>query len=383
MRFNAPFPEVTSFRLELPEGLSDDAGRPLANAANFPLQVKTAEFPPLAKFSARFGIIEWRADPALPVTVRQLEADLHLRLRPVGQKKETGTPQQHEATPDQAAGKRWRLPPEQVGEVIAWLRRVAVTRRDVSIFNHLGSDTTIKAFQLPKPHRAEPLEVIGIPLDAPGLHIVELASPRLGSALKPFLYGLALERRLLTPASLLEDTPLDISVAGGLYRPRNYDEQFRGLTTMRTALAASLNSPAVRILELVGTDAFVQQLRSLGLEGAVESGDYYGPALALGSVDASLWELVNAYRTLANGGVRSALRLVPGTPRATAAHRVYSEATSFLLSHILSDRESRSPAFGLENPLATRFWSAVKTGTSKEMRDNWCVGYTRHYTVGV
>jgi penicillin-binding protein 1C len=204
-----------------------------------------------------------------------------------------------------------------------------------------------------------------------------------GSALKPFLYGLALERRLLTPASLLQDTPLDVSVAGGLYRPRNYDEQFRGLTSMRTALAASLNIPAVRTLQLVGTDAFVQQLRRLGLEGAVESGEYYGPALALGSVDASLWELVNAYRTLANGGVWSALQLLPETPSAPPPPRVYSEATSFLLSHILSDRDGRSPTFGLENPLATRFWSAVKTGTSKEMRDNWCLGYTQHYTVGV
>jgi penicillin-binding protein 1C len=117
--------------------------------------------------------------------------------------------------------------------------------------------------------------------------------------------------------------------------------------------------------------------------GAIESGDYYGPSLALGSVDASLWELVHAYRTLANGGVWSPLRLTPGEPAARDSRRVYSEATAFLLSHILSDRDSRSVTFGLESPLATRFWSAVKTGTSKEMRDNWCVGYTRQYTVGV
>lgn len=204
-----------------------------------------------------------------------------------------------------------------------------------------------------------------------------------GSALKPFVYGLALERRLLTPASLLEDTPLDVAVGGGLYRPRNYDERLRGLVTMRTALAASLNIPAVRTLEQVGADSFVLQLRRLGLEGAVERGEYYGLALALGSVDASLWELVNAYRTLANGGVWRPLRLARGQDSATPTRRVYSKATAFLLSYILSDRESRSPTFGLENPLATRFWSAVKTGTSKEMRDNWCIGYTQRYTVGV
>lgn len=155
-----------------------------------------------------------------------------------------------------------------------------------------------------------------------------------GSALKPFLYGLALERRLLTPASLLEDTPLDVAVGGGLYRPRNYDERFRGLVTMSTALAASLNIPAVRTLELVGADSFVLQLRRLGLEGAVEGGEYYGLALALGSVDASLWELVNAYRTLANGEVWSPLRLARGQDSASPPRRVYSKATTFLLSHI-------------------------------------------------
>ncbi len=214
-----------------------------------------------------------------------------------------------------------------------------------------------------------------------------------GSSLKPFLYGLALEQRLLTPASLLEDTPLEIPVTGGLYRPQNYDEQFRGLVSARTALASSLNIPAVRTLELVGAEAFVQQLQRLGFAGLRESGDYYGPALALGSADVSLWELVNAYRTLANGGVRSPLRLMPiadcglrnAECRATKSEtrRVYSPEAAFLVSHILADRESRSATFGLENPLATRFWTAVKTGTSKDMRDNWCVGYSRRYTVGV
>jgi penicillin-binding protein 1C len=103
----------------------------------------------------------------------------------------------------------------------------------------------------------------------------------------------------------------------------------------------------------------------------------------LGSLDASLWELVNAYRTLANGGVWGPLRLTPGRPEPQSSRRLYSEATTFLLSQILSDRESRGAMFSLENPLSTRFWSAVKTGTSEDMRDNWCVGYTSEYTVGV
>lgn len=203
-----------------------------------------------------------------------------------------------------------------------------------------------------------------------------------GSTLKPFLYGLALERRLLTPASLLEDTPLDVPVAGGLYRPRNYDDHFRGTLTLRTALAGSVNVPAVRTLALVGQDAFVTQLTRLGFGGLTESGDFYGPSLALGSADVSLWELVSAYRSLAVGGMRAPLRLIMGAPTAPP-RRVYTEQTTFLLSSILADRESRSGTFGLENPLATSFWTAVKTGTSKDMRDNWCVGYSQRYTVGV
>jgi penicillin-binding protein 1C len=233
-----------------------------------------------------------------------------------------------------------------------------------------------------------------------------------GSTLKPFLYGLAFERHLLTPASLLEDTPLNLPVTGGLYRPQNYDAQFRGLVSVRTALASSLNVPAVRTLALVGAEPFLQQLRELGFAGLTESGDYYGPALALGSADVSLWEQVNAYRTLANGGVWSPLKMttepvsgsrlqVPGSKSQVSSlksqvsnrqsaignrqseERLYSQETAFLVSHILADRESRSATFGLENPLATRFWSAVKTGTSKDMRDNWCIGFSQRYTVGV
>ncbi len=204
-----------------------------------------------------------------------------------------------------------------------------------------------------------------------------------GSTLKPFLYGLAFERRLLTPASLVEDTPLALAVGGGLYRPRDYDAQFRGLVSARTALAASLNVPAVRTLGLTGGDAFVATLRALGFEGLTEEGDYYGPALALGGADVTLWELVGAYRTLANGGVWSPLQLSPETRDATPPRRIFSAATAFLIADVLTDREARSTTFGLESALATAFFSAVKTGTSKEMRDNWCVGFSERYTVGV
>jgi len=204
-----------------------------------------------------------------------------------------------------------------------------------------------------------------------------------GSTLKPFLYGLAFDRRLLTAASILDDSPLEVPVNNGVYRPQNYDSRFHGVVTARTALASSLNIPAVRTLRLVGTEEFVEGLRRFGFEDLQESGEFYGPSLALGSADVSLWELVSAYRTLANGGMQSGLRLVPDGGNAPSASRVLSQEAAYLVSDVLSDREARSDTFGLESALATRYWSAVKTGTSKDMRDNWCIGYSQKYTVGV
>ncbi len=135
------------------------------------------------------------------------------------------------------------------------------------------------------------------------------AKRQAGSTLKPFLYGLAFDQRILTPASILDDGPLDVPVLGGIYQPKDYDSEFKGPVTSRIALASSLNVPAVRTLSLVGLEPFLNKLRQLGIKGLNESGDFYGPSLALGSVDVSLWELVNAYRALANEGSWSELRL--------------------------------------------------------------------------
>ncbi len=129
-----------------------------------------------------------------------------------------------------------------------------------------------------------------------------------GSTLKPFLYGLAFDKRIVTPASLLDDAPLDVPAMNGIYRPENYDKQFHGLVPARTALASSLNIPAVKVLNLVGVEWFVQKLGDFGFED-LQSADFYGSSLALGAADITLWELVNAYRSLANAGVWTPLRL--------------------------------------------------------------------------
>jgi penicillin-binding protein 1C len=212
-----------------------------------------------------------------------------------------------------------------------------------------------------------------------------------GSTLKPFLYAQAIAEQRITAASLLDDTGTQIQTSGGLYIPQNYDHHFKGWVSVRTALGASLNVPAVRTLVMVSPDAFHQQLNALGL-ALQETGDYYGYSLALGSAEVSLLQLSNAYRALANGGRFSPTQtaLVPAavaggsaSPGAIRSHVVLDPRAAFIVGDILSDSNARARTFGTDSLLATRFWTAVKTGTSKDMRDNWALGYSDRYTVGV
>jgi penicillin-binding protein 1C len=211
-----------------------------------------------------------------------------------------------------------------------------------------------------------------------------LARRQPGSTLKPFVYALAFEKRLITPATLIDDSPAQIATGSGLYLPQNYDHAWKGFVSARTALGASLNVPAVRIGAMVGTDALLERLNALGL-ALPESAGWYGASLALGSADVSLLGLTNAYRTLANGGRHAPVALVPSKAagKAEAPVRVAAAAATFLVTDILADNNARVRTFGWASPLATRGFAAVKTGTSKDMRDNWCVGFTDRYTIGV
>lgn len=221
---------------------------------------------------------------------------------------------------------------------------------------------------------------------APDSHAAEVdgvrAPRQAGSTLKPFLYELALERRYLTAASLLADSPLSLDTASGVYIPQDYDHDFKGLVSVRTALASSLNVPAVRTLVLTGVEAFRDRLNALGYGGITRDGNYYGYSLALGSAEVTLWQQAQAYRTLARGGEWSPLRLTPdGTP--VASQRLLAPDATFVVGDILSDPAARSVTFGLDSHLDTSFWTAVKTGTSEDMRDNWCIGFSRQFTVAV
>src|SRR3569623_262253 len=203
-----------------------------------------------------------------------------------------------------------------------------------------------------------------------------------GSTLKPFLYAEAMEKGYLTPASILDDSPVQLDTASGLYVPQNYDRGFKGPVSARAALAGSLNVPAVRTLLLVGVEPFRDRLWDTGYRGLVEDGDYYGYSLALGSAEVTLLEQANAYRSLANAGRWAPLRLTAKDPR-EASRAITTPQAAWLVDDMLADPTARAATFGLDSALRLPFWAAVKTGTSKAMRDNWGIGFNDRYTVAV
>ncbi|WP_257545596.1 penicillin-binding protein 1C [Sphingopyxis sp. DBS4] len=203
-----------------------------------------------------------------------------------------------------------------------------------------------------------------------------------GSTLKPHLYAQVIEHGWLTAASILDDSPVQLDTASGLYVPKNYDHNFQGPVSVRHALASSLNVPAVRTLVIDDVQLFRDRLWTLGYHGLVEDGEYYGFSLALGSAEVSLVEQANAFRTLANQGRWSPVHYRLGE-KAETPRQIVNPGAAFIVGDILADASARADAFGADSALRLPFWAAAKTGTSKGMRDNWCVGWSDRYTVAV
>ncbi len=205
-----------------------------------------------------------------------------------------------------------------------------------------------------------------------------------GSTLKPFTYLLALEREPLTPASMLADIPSSFRTPQGLDLPENYDRAYRGPVTLRTALACSLNVPALRQLNAIGGAApLLDLLTKLGVSAADDNPLTYGLGLTLGNAPVRLLDLTNAYATLARAGMHRPPRLFCAVPGAADSVRLLDPLHVYLITHILADANARAPAFQSGGPLELPFPCAVKTGTSSDFHDNWCLGFTPEFTVGV
>ncbi len=200
------------------------------------------------------------------------------------------------------------------------------------------------------------------------------------STLKPFLYASALETGW-TAATLLPDSPIEFtSSADETYRPANFDRRSHGVVRLRTALASSLNVPAVYTLSRIGLPAFLRTLTTLGFALPADAQSRYGLGIAIGNGEVSLLELTRAFSVFPRGGTLPNLVLATGQGRGSA--RVFSPFTAWLICNILSDPAARATGFGTHTYFRTPFPAMFKSGTSSEFTNLWCLGATPRFTVG-
>lgn len=208
-----------------------------------------------------------------------------------------------------------------------------------------------------------------------------LALRSAGSTLKPFTYALAFQNQGLYPGTIIADIPTDYQTEEGLHAPKNYDRRHHGPVSIRHALGNSLNVSAMRMLnQLGGPEPLHTLLNELDLKLPREASEY-GLGLTIGNAEVSLLSLTNAYATIARLGEH----LPPTLIHDTQSNSTYplSRESCYLIADILADNQARSAAFGNDSILRLPFPCAVKTGTSSDFRDNWCLGFTAEFTVGV
>ena len=202
-----------------------------------------------------------------------------------------------------------------------------------------------------------------------------------GSTLKPFTYLLALEHGA-TAATMIADVRTSFPARDGFYRPENYNRRCYGPVSYRTALASSLNIPAVKVLLAAGgPEALHERLRTVGLTTLKHSPEVYGLGLTLGNCEARLLELTNAYASLARLGEFRPWRVLQDAPTFS---RSYSKPELvWQIADIMSDNAARTLSFGINSALRYDYPVACKTGTSTDFRDNWTIGFTPEFSVGV
>jgi penicillin-binding protein 1C len=264
----------------------------------------------------------------------------------------------------------------------------------------LGHNLNSAALVALDPRSGEILALVGSPdyQDASIAGAINMVlSPRQpGSALKPLLYAAALDPSHPGPwtaaTSILDVSTSFVTHDGDAYTPSNYDLKEHGPVLVREALASSLNIPAVKTLEHVGINQFLEFIKMLGIS-TLGNPDNYDLSLALGGGEVRLLDLTAAYAAFANGGYRlspvSILDIQDSTGsllyenRSTLKERVMDERLAWLITDILSDDNARVIGFGQNSILNLDRPAAVKTGTTSNFHDNWTVGYTPDLIVGV
>ncbi len=234
-----------------------------------------------------------------------------------------------------------------------------------------------------------------------------------GSSIKPLNYGIGLDRKLVTPATVFIDEPTCFTAAGQpkAYCPVNYDGKFHGPVQLRFALGNSFNIPAVKMLAINGVSNFIASASAFTID-TFNRPDTYGLSLTLGGGEVRMTEMAQAFSTFANRGIprklNSILKIqdklgktlykfedanyvkdvskpiqypdyfqIPGK-------RTISQEASFLISHILLDNNARVEEFGPSSSLVIPNRAvSVKTGTTDDKKDNWTIGYTPNFLVAV
>src|SRR5579885_168503 len=226
-----------------------------------------------------------------------------------------------------------------------------------------------------------------------------------GSAFKPFVYSTAFEQGI-SPGMPVLDAPVSVPMCCGLpsYSPHNYDQSYHGLLSIRAALQNSFNVPAVKVLYKTGVDDALNTALKMGITSYNGTPNY---TMVLGTLGVHLLDMTAAYGVFADGGVRvppHAISAVYDTQGKliylfdTNGYRVISPQIAFLMTNVLSDNQARTFEFGACSMLylysntqsqcyagdpGTVYPSAVKTGTSQNFADNWTIGYTNDYVMGV
>lgn len=214
-----------------------------------------------------------------------------------------------------------------------------------------------------------------------------------GSSIKVVTYAAALSFGM-TAATLIDDSPITYSSPGSSpYSPVNYDGKFHGFITMRSALANSINVPAVKTLNKIGVPTMVSLAKKMGITTWGEP-NQYGLSITLGAADVKMTDLATVYGVLANNGERVDLNPiikitdawgnVLEEKKSIQNKKVIDGGIAFILTNILYDNNARSMEFGINSPLDIKSRKvAVKTGTSNNIRDNWTIGYTPSILVAV
>ncbi len=213
-----------------------------------------------------------------------------------------------------------------------------------------------------------------------------------GSSIKPIMYSLALQKGY-TAASILDDSPVVFNIAGSeSYRPVNYDGQFHGKVPLRYALANSYNIPAVKTLNNLGVNNFIDFAAKMGISTWKDK-SRYGLSLTLGGGEVAMVDMAEAFGVLANLGYKMPINYFQtikdnngNVLREMTPFEIkeIDPAIAFIINDILSDNFARISAFGTGSSLEIPGYRvAVKTGTTNDKKDNWTIGYTPEFLVTV